>query len=345
MSGGGALSVDGRMSLPGAPLDARLDIDGDAFQVVDNDDARVFLSPDLRVEANADRLRVTGAVHVPRAELTPGEQAPSAVTVSEDQVLLSEEPPTAAAAERDLSAEIEVSLGDEVYFDGLGLTARIEGDLVVEQEPRTPTTATGELRILDGEYRAYGQGLVIDSGRIYFAGGPVTQPALDVRAVRRPREGILVGANVQGTLESPSFELFSEPTMTQQEQLSWLVLGRSLEETPDGQENALSQAALAMGLKGGDFLAKNIGERVGFDQLGIETGSGEAGAPSDPSDAALVVGKYLSPKLYVSYGIGLFTPESVLEMQYEITRNWTIVTQSSGDSTGGDVLYTVEFGK
>jgi translocation and assembly module TamB len=132
--------------------------------------------------------------------------------------------------------------------------------------------------------------------------------------------------------------------MAEQEQLSYLVLGRSLDEAPDGQGSALSRAALAMGLKGGDFLAKNIGQQVGLDQIGIETGSGEAGAPSDPSDAALVVGKYLSPKLYVSYGIGLFDPESVLEMQYEISRRWTFVTQSSGESTGADVLYTVELG-
>ncbi len=344
-SGGGELSMEGLMSLPGAPLEAHLEIRGDAFQVVDSSDARVFVSPDLRIEADAQRLSVTGTVHVPRAALTPGQQAPSAVTVTADQVLLGDEPPAEAAAERDLFAAIRVSLGNDVLFEGFGLAARIEGEVLVEQEPRTPTTATGELRILDGEYRAYGQGLVIDSGRIYFAGGPITQPALDVRAVRRPRAGIVVGANVQGTLETPSFELFSEPPMTQQEQLSWLVLGRSLQEAPEGEGNALSQAALAMGLRGGDFLAKNIGERAGFDQFGIETGSGEAGAPSDPSEAALVIGKYLSPKLYVSYGVGLFNPESVLQMQYEISRNWTVVTQSSSDATGGDVLYTVEFGR
>jgi hypothetical protein len=40
----------------------------------------------------------------------------------------------------------------------------------------------------------------------------------------------------------------------------------------------------------------------------------------------------------------LFNPESVLEMQYEISRSWTLVTQSSGDATGADVLYTVELG-
>ena len=343
-SGDGSLSLNGRMSLPGDGLDASLDVQGDAFEVMDNDEGRVFLSPDLNVDADAERITITGHVHVPRAELTPGTRAPSAITPSEDQVLVSDTPDGEAAQGRDLFAEIRLTLGDEVHFDGFGLTARIDGNVLIDQEPDTPTTATGELTLIDGEYRAYGQGLVIDEGRIYFAGGPVTQPALDVRAVRRPREDIVVGARVQGTLQEPTFELFSEPPMSQQEQLSYLVLGRSLEETPDGQENALSRAALAMGLKGGDFLARNIGEQVGVDEIGIETGSGEAGAPSDPAEAALVVGKYLSPRLYVSYGIGLFDPESVLEMQYEISRNWTLVTQSSGDATGADVLYTVEVG-
>jgi translocation and assembly module TamB len=343
-SGGGSLSLDGSMSLPGAVPTARLAFTGNEFQVLNNDDGRVFVSPDLNLDAGPERVTLSGRVHVPRAEITPESRSPSAATVSQDQVLVSEEAESATEPERELHAEVRLTLGDQVHFDGFGLTARIEGDVLVEQQPETPTTATGELRILDGEYRAYGQGLVIDSGRIYFAGGPVTHPALDVRAVRRPKEGILVGAHVQGTLQSPSFELFSEPSMAEQEQLSYLVLGRSLDEAPDGQGSALSRAALAMGLKGGDFLAKNIGQQVGLDQIGIETGSGEAGAPSDPSDAALVVGKYLSPKLYVSYGIGLFDPESVLEMQYEISRRWTFVTQSSGESTGADVLYTVELG-
>lgn len=344
-SGGGNLNLEGRLSLPGAAPTGTLAIRGSDFQVLNNDDGQVFLSPDLSVESGAERITISGEVHVPQAMITPGTQSPSAVTVSEDQVLESDAAETGeTATQRELFAEVRLTLGEAVSFDGFGLTANFEGDLLVNQEPRTPTIATGEMRIIDGEYQAYGQGLVIDSGRIYFAGGPITQPALDIRAVRRPAEDILVGALVQGSLEQPSFELFSEPAMTQQEQLSWLVLGRSLEETPDGQESALSRAALAMGLKGGDFLAKNIGEQLGVDQIGIETGSGEAGAASDPGQASLVVGKYLSPKLYVSYGIGLFSPESVLEMQYEISRRWTLVTQSSGEATGADVLYTVERG-
>jgi translocation and assembly module TamB len=185
---------------------------------------------------------------------------------------------------------------------------------------------------------------VIESGKILFAGGPVTEPALDVRAVRRPQEGILVGSHVRGTLEEPEFTLFSEPPMSQQEQLSYLVLGRSLQEAPAGESSALAQASLAMGVKGGSFLAENLGEDLGLDEFSIQSGSGEAGAASDPADAALVVGKYLSPRLYLSYGIGLFDPVSVLTMQYEINRRLNLKTESSSESTGADLVYSFERG-
>ncbi len=177
-----------------------------------------------------------------------------------------------------------------------------------------------------------------------YAGGPITEPALDIRAVRRPQEGILVGARVRGSLEAPRFSLFSEPSMTQQEQLSYLVLGRSLESAAPGEGSALSQLALALSLRRGDDIAKSIGEDLGFDQFGIETGSGEAGAASNPNQAALVIGKYLSPKLYLSYGVGLFDPINVVRIQYSFTRSLKFVAQSSNEGTGADLVYRFERG-
>jgi translocation and assembly module TamB len=132
--------------------------------------------------------------------------------------------------------------------------------------------------------------------------------------------------------------------MSQQEQLSYLVLGRSLDQAPEGESSALAQASLALGVKGGNFLAENIGGDLGVDEFTIKSGSGEAGAASDPADAALVIGKYLSPKLYLSYGIGLFNPVSVLSMQYEINRRLKLMTESSSESTGADLVYSFERG-
>ncbi|MFW6093327.1 MAG: translocation/assembly module TamB domain-containing protein [Pseudomonadota bacterium] len=346
-SGGGRLGLTGTMSLPGDVPTADFRIDGEEFLVVANDEARIVASPDLALEADETRVDLGGVVRVDEARITPGARSPSAVTVSGDQVLVTpaaEEDAGPPLPGRPFHAEVRVVLGDDVTFSGFGLDAGFAGEVVVRQEPDTPVTASGAIDIVDGEYRAYGQGLVIERGRVYFAGGPVTEPALDVRAVRRPEEGIVVGADVQGTVQSPEFELFSEPPMSEQEQLSYLVLGRSLEEAPGGDSSALAQAALSLGLRGGDFLAGNIGERLGVDALTVETGSEEAGAPSDPEEAVLVAGKYLSPKLYVSYGVGLFNPASVLKMRYDISRNWKFVTESGSESTGADLQFTVEGG-
>ena len=347
-SGGGSLAIRGQLGLGVPPPPTKIEIEGEAFQLLGTDEARVFISPDLEVVADREAVQVTGSVRVPRAQITPENLPESAVKPSGDVVLVSREAEPESAiddtAGRPVSAEVTIVLGDEVHFEGFGLKARFGGDTTIVQKPGEPTTATGAISIAEGEYRAYGQGLVIESGQILFAGGPVTEPALDVRAVRRPEEGILVGTEVRGTLDEPEFTLFSEPSMTQQEQLAWLVLGRSLEEAPGGESSALAQASLALGVRGGNFLAENIGSRLGVDQLSIETGSGEAGAASDPADAALVIGEYLSPKLYLSYGIGIFDPESVISLEYEINRRLELVTESSSEGTGADLVYTFERG-
>ena len=104
----------------------------------------------------------------------------------------------------------------------------------------------------------------------------------------------------------------------------------------------IAQAALALGLKGGDFLAERLGSGLAVDSMGIETGSGEAGAASDVNQAAFVIGKYLSPDLFVSYGIGLFDSVSTVRLEYSLTENWKVSTESSTLSSGGDITYTIE---
>jgi len=58
-----------------------------------------------------------------------------------------------------------------------------------------------------------------------------------------------------------------------------------------------------------------------------------------------VVGKYLSPKLYVSYGLGLFDPITTLRVKYALSSHWKLVSESSSEASGGDVLYMIEAGE
>lgn len=57
-----------------------------------------------------------------------------------------------------------------------------------------------------------------------------------------------------------------------------------------------------------------------------------------------MIGKYLTPSLYVSYGVGLFEPVNTLRLRYTISRRWRLVTESSTAASGGDLIYHIERG-
>ncbi len=195
---------------------------------------------------------------------------------------------------------------------------------------------------MGGEYRAFGQGLIIDKGSILFTGGPVTRPGIDLKALRRPAEGITVGVFARGSLSKLDLTIFSEPSMSQSEQLSWLVLGQPLEQSSEGESNAISQLLLSLSLSKRDSLISGLGETFNLDTLRIKSGSNEAGSTNDNSLAELVLGKYLSPELYVSYGIGLFKPVNVLSLEYSLSRYWKLISETSAEISGGDIVYTIE---
>lgn len=339
-SGGGTLNANGAIALNDDGQNVELTITGERFQVVNIPDAKAYVSPDLKVAVTPSRVDVTGSVTIPQASITPRDLPASGVTtVSGDQVIVTgdEDNAAAEAVSRAIHADVRVILGDKVRIDGFGLKANLTGDLRVVQQPGDVTTGTGEIQIKDGSYKAYGQNLDIQEGHILFAGGPVSEPGLDMRAARYPAEDITVGVEVRGSVSNPKLTLFSEPSMSQSEQLSWLLLGRPLDGANSQQSSLVARAALALGNSRANKVLDNVGDRLGVDDIGIGAGAGES---SD--EAAFTVGKYLSPKLYVSYGIGLFNPVSTLSLRYTLSSRWRLETQSSGAATGGDLIYSID---
>lgn len=333
-SGEGSIALDGRIE-PGPRL--ALQLRGDNVQLANLPEARVWASPDLQFQLDGRQAFLRGSVIVPRAELLYT-QRDSGVAPSEDQVIVDAAGrPQEAGDALALRSELRVELGERVRLEALGLKTRLEGSITAIDEPGRETTGHGELRLVEGRYKAYGQDLDIRTGKLLFNGGPIDKPGLDLQAVREPREDVLVGIHVRGTLDKPLLNLYSEPSMTQQQQLSWLLLGRPLEQTGASQDrDMLANAAVALGLGGGNRLAQNLRGGLGLDEVSI------GAEPGESSDQAMfTVGKYLSPKLFVSYGVGLFQAGSAFRLLYDLGRGFKLSTES-GVATGGDLLYTVE---
>ena len=305
---------------------------GKDFEAVNLPEARALIDPALTLDLQGQRLRVEGEVAVPEARITLRELPTSAVAVSDDVVVVDAESPPAEKSPLALFADLTVRLGEKVTFSGFGLGARLGGSLRVREAPGQAPRGEGELRILEGRYKAYGQDLTIDRGRLIFA-GPIDNPALDLRATRSVGD-IVAGLQATGTAQASRVTLFSTPPMEDAEVLSYLLLGRPLNQASGSDGQMLMGAVGALGVSGGNLLAKQIGNTLGLDDVRVESENGL-------ESTSLVLGRYLSPKLYVSYGVGLFEPGTSVQMRYDLSRRFKLRAES-GTQSGMDILYSIE---
>lgn len=326
--GGGRLAIDGTSpATPTAADRGHVHIAGDSFQVANSAQLRALISPRIDVTIG-QTVDVTGAVRIPLAHLVLAQLPEGTVTPSDDVVLIDTTAATSHAVP--IRTSVQVTLGDSVTFSGFNFNARLTGGLRVDQEPHHLATASGGIVIDSGTYQAYGQDLTIQNGRIQFAGGPIDNPALDIRASRTAEDSVVAGLDIKGTLKQPQVTIFSEPPMTETEALSYIVTGHGVGQGTGSSGNLISKALSALGLKGGNAVAGVVGHELHLDEARIE-------ASGDIKKASFVAGSYLSPNVYVSYGIGLFDPVSTLKLRYIVSSHFTLQAET-GQTTSGDVL-------
>jgi translocation and assembly module TamB len=337
-SGKGQLEFQGSMSERGV-VDVR--IGGRNFVAADIPAANVVVSPDLALTGDPKGYLLKGDVIIPSASVNiqkmPKDEAPG---VSPDVVVVRDGKVVESAAQRSafpLTAAVNVKLGDKIAVTGYGLDAMVNGQLLVRESPGTPATGSGQLTI-SGTYKAYGQDLTIKDGRLLFAGTPLDNPRLSITAMREIDDDLSTGLRIAGSAQRPVITVISDPNVGEADALSYLVTGRSLNDV--GSASGSSQDALAsatQSLEGGaaGLVAKRIGKRLGLDEAGVEENEMIGGS-------ALTIGEYLSPRLYLSYGVGLFEPGEVIALRYKLSHDVGVKVQRGTEETRAGVEYRIE---
>ncbi|CUA88316.1 translocation/assembly module TamB domain-containing protein [Pseudidiomarina woesei] len=343
---GQAESGDGWISIKGdiQPLMPALDIkiQGDKFRAVQLPTITVDVSPDIDIKLANKRIDITGKIEIPTAIIDQPEIEGTTTTPSSDVRIYEngervESDPTSIYP---LFANVRVTLGENVKVTAFGFDGQLSGNIRVDEAPNRALTATGSIQVKKGFYELYGQRLEIDRGSLIYSGGPISNPGLDLRVSRAKEnmmttENITVGAQVSGTMQEPDFRLYSTPAMPDSEILSYLILGRGSGNTTGGNENLQLQALILLGSKGTDILGESLQETFGFDEFGIDS-------TMNPNDTSFYIGKYLSPKLYVKYGVGLFENTNTFLIRYLLSEHFIIESTASGEAQGGDIFYTIE---
>ena len=318
-SGEGVLAVDGTLGWKDQDTPLVLNLRGTNVLLSDTRQLRAIANPDIVVRYRAGApLQVTGTVTVPEADIHL-ERLDMGVSASSDVVVLDPVDPKRLSGSSPLELDLALVMGDTVKIDGYGLAGTLGGSLRVRQSPGREMRGTGVLEVA-GRYRAYGQSLQITRGRMVWSNTAVGDPLLDVRAEREVGE-VTAGLRVEGRASAPRATVYSNPAKSESEALAYLTLGRPLSALTGAEAGQLSASKSALNA-GTGLLAAQLGARIGLDDAGV-TESRALGAD------VLTVGKYLSPKLYVGYGVSLLGTGQVLMLKYLLRKGFDIQIESS----------------
>jgi translocation and assembly module TamB len=346
---------------------ADIALEGTEVPVINTEEYQITASPRLQMQYKKNLLQITGAIQVPQAHIKI-QSFSNSVSLSNDVVFANKKPNLSSPVHTQMNVQVE--MGKQVELTAKGLHATLAGTVTVKQAPQSAMSATGELNVVQGEYKAYAQNLSIEQGELFFTGGAIDNPGINLRASKNIdtsstsvastnqsldfnnniqnanlRGNISVGVEVTGRLTEPDIQLFSTPAiLSQADILSMLVLGRPASQANKAGGQLLLAAISSMNFGSGTKglqLFEQLKNSLGID-FNVETNSNYNLLTNTVSDkTAFVVSKSISKRISIGYNVGLSQADpNVVTLKYLLNKFFSIQVNTSNTSSGIDVLYT-----
>lgn len=289
-----------------------------------------------------------GVIDIPRAVIRPPEASENVVVKSSDVNVIDRR----LAGQIDdvlkvsqpwhINAEIGIDLGANISFQGFGAKLPLAGALHLTQQGQSSLKSQGVVQVAKrSKADIFGQSLNINFAQIRF-NGAISDPNLNIEAVKEI-QGVTVGVQVRGKTSKPDIMVFNNGGLTEQQAKNALVTGslNNTSENTSNQEfvsrvnNTLAAAGLSLGLSGTRGLTNEIGRAFGLQSLTLD-------ATGSSNDTEVSLTGYITPDLYIRYGVGVFNADHALSMRYQLTRRLYIEARSAVNNSV-DLIYNWRF--
>ena len=380
-SGNGFLELHTATDLLNKNLSTLITMQGKDVTIIHNSEYQIIATPKLKILANMHQIQTQGTILFPKATIKINPKNNNLAQLSNDVVFIGAKKKSINFP-LVFKNDIKIEAGDDIKLQYKGLSTKLKGKLTIKQDFDHPILATGQLELFPGEYNYYGQSLTLKPGSsLNFVNTPFNDPGLNITASRNililpvstPNTSpgaqsklgsnnfipssllssqfpiqLEVGLQVRGTLQDPHIILFANPSniiKSKLDLLSYLITGQSSSQLSAASTQLLLSAAsnLGGGTNNIGQLISKVQQKLGLDQLTV--GSKPIFDPTTNSlqqNTSLIVGKNLSPKLNVSYSLGLLNQISILEINYLLNKNFSLQTTSSKFANGLDLIYKLE---
>ena len=224
------------------------------------------------------------------------------------------------------------------WIRGEGPQIEVKGRLEAKRPPGASATSyKGYISAERGMYTFYGKAFQIEKGRADFLGLTPPDPNLDVLCSRKV-PGAIIYLAVGGSPSAMTLTLSSDLGLDQADIASLLMFGKQTSELSNGEAKTLEERGAAiLGAKVIDELKEFIGAEVPLDILSVESNGGG-------SDQDLVLGKYLSPKLFITYRRQMSSDgANKVQLEYQLTPQISVESQVGESESGVDLFWSYEY--
>ena len=304
-AGSGRIAAKGTVSLAadqGYPMDVSVTLDdarlakSDALSASASGTLRLtkkagelaLLSGDLRLPETRYRIVREGAAQVPSLSGVRFKplRGPARVTGNEAA------PPMSSAFAK-IRLSLNLKAPEKLYVSGMGLESEWRADFAIRGTSSEPRMA-GDVELVRGTLGFAGRSFDLNKGLIVFSGGRTIDPTVDIEATDRI-DDLDVTVDVSGQAFNPRITFTSSPSLPDDEVLSRILFGSSIENLSAIQ--AVQLAASLNSLRGSGGGLNPLGKlrsATGIDRLRI-LGADEANGRG----TALAAGQYLTDDIYV----------------------------------------------
>ncbi len=332
----GSINLNGVVDMTKLTPDINVTARFNKYNIFDQINRRLTISGNTQLQYTISHgIALTGKLKVDNGLF--GMQQSGMPQLDDDVVVLGREKTEEHERPTPVRLNIDLDMNNAFRFSGVGIDVLLGGQLTATAAPGKTIQIVGTVNVVKGQYKAYGQDLIIQHGSTISFVGPMDNPNLKIRAKRRYSQ---VGAGVEalGRLDSPRITLIANEAMSEKDKLSWLVLNRPSSGSA-GDEAAIAAAASA-------WLAGGLNDKIKLvDDIGItshQTRNTQTGE-MNPAEQAITVGKHLSNNLYISYLYGIESATQTVSITYQISRALQSILHFGTESFGGEFRYTHRF--
>lgn len=328
-------------------LQAKLKVQGTRLLVSQPPMVTAEINPlfEIIVRPTQRYVNIVGAIDVPVATIRPPEANKNVITKSSDVNVIDRrlmgriDEVLKVSQPWSINADVGVDLGNNVTFQGFGAKLPLAGALRLTQQGQGTMQAQGVVQVAKrSKADIFGQSLTINFAQVRF-NGAVSQPTVNIEAVKEI-QGVTVGVKVRGRATKPEITVFNNGGLSEQQAMNALVTGSLTSQTGQNTtaqdlknrvNNTLAAAGLSFGLSGTHNLTNQIGRAFGLQSLTLD-------ATGSNSDTEVNITGYITPDLYIRYGVGVFNAVNTLSVRYQLTRRLYIEAKSAVNKSV-DLIY------